>query len=81
MKDRGLKLILDFVPNHSSIEHEWFVKSVNREEPFTDFYVWKKGKNGKNEEPPNNRVCIALTNIVYLPLTYYTLNMWAHTTY
>jgi alpha-glucosidase len=52
MKDRGLKMILDFVPNHSSDEHEWFQKSVNREEPYTDFYVWKKG-GGKGSTPNN----------------------------
>jgi len=51
MKDRGLKLILDFVPNHSSDQHEWFTRSVEREDPYTDFYVWKKGKDGG---PPNN---------------------------
>lgn len=36
-----MKLILDFVPNHTSEEHPWFVKSVNRKEPYTDCYVWK----------------------------------------
>lgn len=30
----GLKLILDFVPNHSSDEHEWFIKSENKEPGF-----------------------------------------------
>jgi len=53
MKDKGLKLILDFVPNHSSKEHEWFKKSVVKEEPYTDFYIWKQPKAGG---PPNNWV-------------------------
>ena len=39
----GLKLVLDMVPNHSSDEHEWFVKSVQRVEPYTDYYMWKDG--------------------------------------
>ena len=55
----GLKLILDFVPNHSSDEHEWFKKSVTREEPYTDYYVWADPK-GTDENgapiPPNNWV-------------------------
>ena len=56
MKDKGLKLILDFVPNHSSDKHEWFEKSVAKEDPYTDFYVWKKGQVGT---PPNNWVRIS----------------------
>lgn len=51
--ERGLKLIMDFVPNHSSDQHEWFKKSVKREAPFTDYYVWRKGRRGT---PPNNWV-------------------------
>lgn len=39
----GLKLVLDMVPNHSSDEHEWFVKSVQRIDPYTDYYVWLDG--------------------------------------
>merc|ERR1719376_1916817 len=50
-KDSGYDII-DFVPNHSSEEHEWFQKSVKREDPYTDFYVWQDGKNGGG--PPNN---------------------------
>jgi glycosidase len=53
-----IKVILDFVPNHSSDEHEWFVKSALKEEPYTDYYVWHDGKldaDGKRI-PPNNWV-------------------------
>jgi len=32
------------VPNHSSDENEWFQKSVERIDPYTDFYVWHDGK-------------------------------------
>ena len=53
MKDKGLKMIMDFVPNHSSDQHEWFKKSVEKDPDYADFYVWKKGKNGG---PPNNWV-------------------------
>jgi alpha-glucosidase len=37
----GLRIVLDFVLNHSSEEHEWFQKSVQREKPYTDYYVWE----------------------------------------
>ena len=39
--ERDLKVVIDFVPNHSSKQHEWFKKSVAREEPYNDFYVWQ----------------------------------------
>jgi hypothetical protein len=53
MHSRGLKLIMDFVPNHTSDEHAWFQKSVIKEEPYTDYYIWADGKNGG---PPSNWV-------------------------
>ncbi|XP_069700379.1 maltase A1-like [Periplaneta americana] len=52
----GIKLILDFVPNHSSDEHEWFVKSLQKIDPYTDYYTWNDGKldESGNRVPPNN---------------------------
>jgi len=50
--------MLEFVPNHTSDEHEWFQKSIKRIEPFTNYYVWKDpiiDKNG-NKTPPSNWV-------------------------
>ncbi len=39
---RGLKLILDFVPNHSSDRHPWFVESrSSRDHPKRDWYLWR----------------------------------------
>ncbi|XP_036212683.2 maltase A2 [Bactrocera oleae] len=40
----GLKIILDFVPNHSSDQCEWFQKSIRREDGYDDFYIWDDGK-------------------------------------
>lgn len=55
--DKGLKVVMDLVPNHSSDEHEWFAKSLAREDPYTDYYVWAQ-PSGYNESgdplPPNN---------------------------
>ena len=53
----GLKLVLDFVPNHSSDEHEWFKKSENREPGYEDYYIWRAPKMDENTNilvPPNN---------------------------
>lgn len=54
-KSLGIKVLLDFVPNHSSDEHPWFKQSVQRVKPYDDYYVWLDGKlvNG-SYQPPNN---------------------------
>jgi oligo-1,6-glucosidase len=40
---KGLKLIIDLVVNHSSDEHNWFQESrKSKDNPFRDFYIWKK---------------------------------------
>ncbi len=51
---RGLRVIMDLVINHTSIEHEWFKKSCERIEPYTDYYIWRKGKGKNGKKPPNN---------------------------
>ncbi|MFE8699249.1 alpha,alpha-phosphotrehalase [Cytobacillus sp. FJAT-54145] len=47
--NRDMKIIMDIVVNHTSTEHEWFYKSMGSKEdnPYRDFYIWKKGKDGK----------------------------------
>ena len=49
---RGMKLIMDLVVNHTSDEHEWFQKSRQRIEPYTDYYIWRPAKS--NGKLPNN---------------------------
>lgn len=49
---RGLKLLLDWVPNHTSSEHPWFLESRSgRSSPMRDWYVWR---DGRGDGPPNN---------------------------
>lgn len=46
--DRGIKIIMDIVVNHTSIEHEWFKQAAqSKDNPYRDFYIWKKGMDGK----------------------------------
>ena len=50
---RGIRLILDFVPNHSSDRHRWFVESrSSRDNPKRDWYLWRDPAPGGG--PPNN---------------------------
>ncbi|XP_054738486.1 maltase A3-like [Anastrepha obliqua] len=58
-REVGVKIILDFVPNHSSDEHEWFKKSAAGDKEFKDFYVWHPGRmvNG-TLHPPTNWVSV-----------------------
>ncbi|ULT59446.1 alpha-glucosidase [Neobacillus drentensis] len=50
--ERGLKIIMDLVINHTSDEHPWFIESRSSlDNPKRDYYIWRKGKNGG---PPNN---------------------------
>lgn len=50
----GLRVIMDLVINHTSDQHEWFKKSCAREEPYTDFYIWRKGRGKDGKGAPNN---------------------------
>ena len=50
---REIKVILDFVPNHTSSQHPWFLQSrSSRSNPQRDWYIWRDGK--PNGLPPNN---------------------------
>ncbi|HBI6984144.1 TPA: alpha-glucosidase [Clostridium perfringens] len=50
--NRGMKLIIDLVINHTSHEHPWFIESrSSRDNPKRDWYIWREGKG---YEEPNN---------------------------
>ncbi len=53
---RGLKVLLDFVPNHTSDQHPWFVESrAARDNPKRDWYIWRDAAAGGGA--PNNWIC------------------------
>jgi alpha-glucosidase len=52
---RGIRLILDFVPNHTSDRHPWFKEArASRDNPRRDWYIWRDPAPGGG--PPNNWV-------------------------
>jgi alpha-glucosidase len=54
--DRGIKIILDFVVNHTSDQHPWFLDSrSSRTSPKRDWYIWR---DGQGSNPPNNWIAL-----------------------
>lgn len=52
----GMRVIVDYVINHTSDEHPWFVESrSSRDHPKRDWYVWA---DGKGDDPPTNWVSV-----------------------
>lgn len=50
--ERGIKILMDLVVNHTSDEHKWFVESRKSEDnPYRDYYIWRPAKDGGM---PNN---------------------------
>lgn len=57
--DRGLKVIMDFIPNHTSDKHQWFQLSRNRTGKYTDYYIWQDCvQAGAAISAPNNWVSV-----------------------
>lgn len=52
LHERGMRLIIDLVLNHTSEQHPWFIEArSSRNSPKRDWYIWK---DGKKDRPPNN---------------------------
>jgi alpha-glucosidase len=57
LHERGVKIVLDWVPSHTSSEHAWFAASRSgRDHPQRDWYIWRDGK--PDGSPPNNWVSV-----------------------
>jgi alpha-glucosidase len=55
--ERDLKVLIDWVPNHTSDQHPWFVESrSSRDNPKADWYWWRDPDPEDPEKPPNNWV-------------------------
>jgi oligo-1,6-glucosidase len=53
MRERGMRLIIDLVANHTSDQHRWFQESRRSpDNPYRDYYIWRPGRAGAR--PPNN---------------------------
>ncbi|POR36682.1 Alpha-glucosidase [Tolypocladium paradoxum] len=57
LHERGMKLVLDLVMNHTSDQHDWFKQSrSSKDNPFRDWYIWKPPQYDAqgSRQPPNN---------------------------
>lgn len=51
----GIKVIMDLVVNHTSDQHKWFQESKkSKDNPYRDYYIWRKGRGKDGKKPPNN---------------------------
>lgn len=54
-RKRNLRVLLDFVVNHTSDQHSWFIESAaSRTNPKADWYVWREGVGPDRRQVPNN---------------------------
>ncbi|XP_063702269.1 alpha-glucosidase-like [Culicoides brevitarsis] len=56
----SIKIMLDYIPNHTSDQHQWFQDSVKKVNGKDDYYVWRNGTldENNNPKPPNNWVSV-----------------------
>ncbi len=55
LHERGIKVIMDLVINHTSDKHKWFEQSrSSKDNPYRDYYFWMDGRGKNGKKPPNN---------------------------
>ncbi len=70
MHRKGLKLVMDFVPNHTSRNHTWFQKSSANDPDYADYYVWHAGIQDTNGEPQPPSNWVRITDLFANTFTY-----------
>ncbi|WP_380677354.1 alpha-glucosidase [Salinigranum sp. GCM10025319] len=50
LHDRDMRLVMDLVVNHTSDEHEWFVRSRAGDPEYEDYYIWREGESVAEQE-------------------------------
>lgn len=73
-KENEQQIILELDPNHSSVDHPWFKRSIEKEDPFTSYYVWADGKTSSDgykgrPSPPNNWVSHFFRHQILWPIS------------
>ncbi|CAL1266754.1 unnamed protein product [Larinioides sclopetarius] len=54
LKKKGIRLIIDFYPNHTSDKHPWFTASIKGLKSYDDYYIWSDSASDDERKPPNN---------------------------
>jgi alpha-glucosidase len=55
MHERDMKVVLDLVLNHTSVEHPWFIESASsKDNPKREWFIWRDGQKSNGKRPPNN---------------------------
>ncbi|NGZ76711.1 glycoside hydrolase family 13 protein [Saccharibacillus alkalitolerans] len=53
LHERGVRLVMEIVPNHTSSDHPWFREALKgKDNPYRDYYIWRPA--GEDGGPPNN---------------------------
>ena len=54
--ERGMRVFMDLVVNHTSDEHKWFIESrKSKDNPYHDYYIWRPGKTEQLDEHVRGR--------------------------
>ena len=55
LHQKGIRVIMDLVINHTSDKHEWFLQSrSSTDNKYRNYYYWKDGRGKDGKKPPNN---------------------------